>query len=123
MKVPVLLALLFAMPAAFAQAVNVSGDWNVTITSADGTLHGYAAFQQNGNAVTGWLGPSASDPIPITLDLKGNTLTIRTHPQPGRAVAFAQCEVTVSGDKMTGTIDHDKGTIEFVRGSSPEKQR
>jgi hypothetical protein len=111
----VLLSLFLAMPAAIAQAVNVSGDWKVTISTVDGTIHGYAAFKQNVDAVTGWLGPSASDPIPITLDLKGDKLTIRTHPQPGRNVAFAECEVTVGGDKMTGTSDKDQGMIEFVR--------
>ena len=114
---------MLALPAALAQGVNVSGDWKVTIKSADGTLHGYAAFHQNGEAVTGWLGPSPSDPIPITIVRNGNKLTIRTHPQPGRDVAFAECEVTVSGDKMTGTIDHDKGTIVFLRSSSFDKQQ
>ncbi len=116
----VLLSMLLGMPAATAQTVNISGDWSVAISTAEGAIHGYAAFHQNGNTVTGWLGPSAADPIPITLDLKGNKLTIKTHPQPGRNVAFAECEVTVSGDEMKGTIDGDKGTIEFVRTPSAE---
>jgi len=40
---------------------------------------------------------------------------VRTHPQEGRTVAFAQCDLTLNGDRMTGRIDTDKGTIEFVR--------
>ncbi len=80
-------------------------------------VHGVAGFTQNGNHVTGWLGPSETDPIPITLDLRENKLTIWTHPQPGRNVVFARCDVTVDGEKMSGTIDTDKGTIAFSRTS------
>ncbi|ERR1700722_3051229 len=107
------LLLALAVPAAFA--ADVSGKWRVTISTQDGKINGFAAFTQTGDAVTGWVGPSESDPIPISVALKGNKLTIRTHPQPGRNVAFDKCEVTVNGDKMTGTVDTDKGTIEFTR--------
>jgi hypothetical protein len=69
--------------------------------------------------VTGWVGPSKDDPIPIEGALKKNTLTIKTLPQPGRSVAFDRCTLTVRGDKMTGTTERhgaaDKGTIELVR--------
>jgi hypothetical protein len=65
--------------------------------------------------VTGWVGPDENDPIPINGILKGNKLTIKTSPQPGRTAAFEKCELTVGGDKMAGTIDTDKGKIEFVR--------
>ena len=110
------LGLLLAPSAVVAQAVNVQGDWNVTIVSkAEGTLHGFASFLQEGTSVMGWVGPSASDPIKITGVLKAGKFTIQTFPQPGRTVAFAVSEVIVDGERMTGTIDGDKGTIEFVR--------
>ncbi len=111
------LSLLFALWTPSALAADVTGRWDVRISASDGEIHGVAAFTQNGDQVTGWLGPSESDPIPITLALKGNKLTIWTHPQPGRNVAFDRCEVTVDGDKMRGTIDTDKGRIEFIRTS------
>jgi hypothetical protein len=101
-----------------ALAADVTGRWDVKIIStSDGEVHGVAGFTQNGNRVTGWLGPSEADPIPITLFLRENKLTIWTHPQPGRNVVFARCDVTVEGDEMSGTIDADKGTIEFIRTS------
>jgi len=110
------LGLLLAFSVPLASAADITGKWDVKIVSAsDGELHGVAGFTQNGNHVTGWLGPSESDPIPITLELKGNKLTIWTHPQPGRNVVFGRCDVTVESDKMSGTIDTDKGTIEFIR--------
>ena len=65
--------------------------------------------------MTGWVGPDENDPIPVTGDLKGNKLTIRTSPQPGRTAAFEKCELTVNRDKLVGAIGAGKGTIEFVR--------
>jgi hypothetical protein len=110
--------LLFALSVPSSLAADVTGRWDVKIISkSEGEVHGAAGFSQNGKHVTGWLGPSESDPIPITLDLNGDKLTIWTHPQPGRNVVFARCDVTVDGDKMSGTIDTDKGTIEFTRTS------
>lgn len=30
---------------------------------------------------------------------------LRTHPRPGRTVAFATCELTLDGDTMSGTTE------------------
>jgi hypothetical protein len=98
-----------------ALAADVSGKWKVKITTPDGEVIGVAQFWQDGNRVTGWLGPSESDPISITTALDGNKLTIWTHPQPGRNVVFARCDVSVESARMTGTIDTGRGKIEFVR--------
>jgi hypothetical protein len=111
----VLLSMLLALLVAPVRAADVTGKWRVTISTADGPITGVASFRQNGHAVTGWVGPSENDPIPITGVVKGNKLTIKTSPQPGRTAAFDKCDVTVNRDKMVGTIDSDKGTIEFVK--------
>jgi len=113
------LCVLLAISLTTARAADVTGHWHVTITAPEGTVTGVASFKQSGHTVTGWVGPSENDPIPITGVVKGNKLTLTTHPQPGRTVAFAQCEVTVSGAEMSGTIDTDKGTIKFVK-SAPQ---
>ncbi|SRR5258708_531566 len=111
-------SIFFLISLAFlAQPADVSGNWRVTISSADGQITGKASFKQSGDKVTGWVGPSENDPIPITGVVNGNTLTIKTSPQPGRTVAFDKCEVTLDGDKMVGTIDTDKGKIEFVKSN------
>ena len=109
-------ALLFASPA-LLQAADVTGNWQVTISASDGTMSGKASLKQSGHNVTGWVGPGENDPIPVTGTVRGRKLTIKTHPQPGRNVAFDECELTVSDEKMVGTIDGDKGRIEFTRGS------
>lgn len=118
----VLLIVMLALGVASARAADVTGHWQVTITTPDGTITGVAAFKQSGHAVTGWVGPSENDPIPITGVLKGNKLAIQTHPQPGRTVAFARCDLTVNPDKLAGTIDTNKGTIEFVKSKSPDRR-
>jgi hypothetical protein len=116
--VTALLSALLAVSGVAPQTADVTGHWRVTITASVGTVSGVAAFKRTGQAVSGWVGPSEDDPIPVTGVLKGNKLTIETHPQPGRTAAFARCDVTLNGDKMTGTIDTNQGTIEFVRTAS-----
>jgi hypothetical protein len=109
--------LLVVLLVAQARAADVAGNWRVTISTAKGAITGKASFEQTDGKITGWVGPDENDPIPVTGILKGNKLTIQTSPQPGRSVAFDKCDVTVSGGKMTGTIDTGKGKIEFVRSA------
>ena len=116
-----LLSLLLLAPSvAPARAADVTGAWTVTISTPDHTISGKASLKQTGSAVTGWVGPSEDDPIPVSGTVRGNKVTIKTSPQPGRMVAFDRCDLAVSGNKMTGTLDVDKGKIEFVR-STPSK--
>jgi hypothetical protein len=112
-----LIAMLLLGPfVAQSRAADITGAWRVTISMPDGeTITGYAGFKQADNAVTGWVGPAEDDPIPTTGVVEGNKITLTTHPQPGRTSAFAVCNITLSDGKMTGTIDTNKGTIEFVR--------
>jgi len=100
-----------------ARAADVSGDWRVTISTSDGTIVGKASLKQTGDRVTGWVGPGENDPIPVDGTIRGNKLILKTHPQPGRTVAFDKCELTIKGDKMIGAIDTDKGKIEFARST------
>lgn len=115
---PGLAGLLAALSAVVpALAADVTGGWRVTIWTPDRTITGKASLKQSGDKVTGWVGPRETDPIPVDGMLRGNKLTLKTHPQPGRAVAFDQCDLTLDGDKMAGTIDTDRGKIEFVRNT------
>jgi hypothetical protein len=118
-----LLCAFLSLSACLLWAASVAGRWRVTISTHDGQIVGVASLNENDGAATGWVGPSESDPIPISGVLKGNQLTIETHPQPGRTVAFARCELTIKGDRMSGTIDTDKGTIEFVKSAPSVRPR
>jgi hypothetical protein len=97
------------------KVVDVTGAWTVAITMPDGQAAGLAILSQDGTEVTGMIGPAETDMMPIDGTVSGNKVTLATHPRRGRTAAFAKCEVTVAGDRMTGTIDTDKGKIEFVR--------
>jgi len=109
--------LLLAPLVTQARAADVSGAWRVTISKSDGEITGKASLKQSGANATGWVGPDEYNPIPITGTLNGNKLTIKTAPQPGRTAAFHQCDLIVNGNKMVGTIDTDKGKIEFVKST------
>jgi hypothetical protein len=115
----VLLSLLLLAPAAPTLAADVTGSWQVTISTKDGTITGVASLKQAGDVVTGWVGHSKDDPIPIAGTLKKSKLTLKTSPQTGRTVAFDKCNLTVDGDKMSGTFEQsgstDTGTIKFIR--------
>jgi hypothetical protein len=100
-----------------ARAAEVTGNWRVTIFTSDGTITGKASLKQTGDTVTGWVGPSEDDPIPVNGAVTGKKLTLKTSPQPGRTVAFNKCDLNVDTDKMVGTIDVDKGKIEFIRST------
>lgn len=98
--------------------VDVTGNWQITISIAEGTIIGKRSLSQTGDVVTGWVGPSENDPISITGMFKKGKLIIKTLPQPGRTVAFDQVELTINADTMSGAIEngsHGKGTITFTR--------
>jgi hypothetical protein len=101
-------------------AADVSGQWAVTITAGGGKITGEASLQMAGEKVTGTIGPSGDATIPVEGTLEADRLTLKTKPRPGRTAAFETCEVRVTADKMTGTLqggDVGKGDIEFVRAA------
>ena len=111
--------LLFASAAANAGASDVTGRWKATISLGDETMTGVALLKQTGDEVTGSIGPDDQNQHPLDGVVKGNQVTLTTHPRPGRTVAFDTCYLTVDGERMTGTTERkgssDKGKIELVR--------
>lgn len=107
-------SLAWANPTAMA---DVTGRWRVTISGSGGAVAGVASIEQQGEKVTGSMGPSEDDTTPVSGVLKGDVLILKTHPKPGFSVPFDTCELTVNADRMTGSIGaaDEKRTIEFVR--------
>ena len=114
-----LVALLFSAVVGQAQAppqkVDVTGAWDVTITMSDGSVSGLAVLSQDGPKVTGMLGPALTDMFPVEGTWERDKLTILARPRTGRTTAFTKCELTGARERMTGTIDTNRGTIELVR--------
>jgi hypothetical protein len=97
------------------QKVDVTGAWDVTITMSGGSVSGLAVLSQDGAKVTGMLGPALTDMFPVEGTWDGDTLTLLARPRTGRTTAFTKCELTGTRERMTGTIDVTRGSIEFVR--------
>jgi hypothetical protein len=107
-----------ALMAVTALAADVAGRWSITITTSEGTINGLGSLKQTGDEVTGWVGPSEDQPIPVNGKFREGKLILKTLPQAGRTVAFDEVVLTIDRDTMSGTIEHGshgKGTIKFVR--------
>jgi hypothetical protein len=104
-----------------APTVDVTGAWSVTLTMPGRQATGLAILSQDGETITGMIGPAETDMMPAEGTVSGNTVTLMTRPRKGRTAAFAKCEMTVQGDRMTGTIDTDKGNVEFVKRKRPQR--
>jgi hypothetical protein len=98
-----------------APTIDVTGAWTVTFSMSGQQVTGLAILSQDGQKITGMIGPTETDMMPAEGTVSGNRVTLMTRPRTGRTAAFAKCEVTGDGDRMTGTIDTDKGQIEFVK--------
>ena len=112
------LALLLAaigQRQAQAQTVDVTGAWDVTITRPNGSVSGLAILSQDDGKIVGMLGAAVTDMFPVEGIWEGDKLTILARPRKGRTTAFAKCELMGTRERMTGTIDTDKGTIELIR--------
>jgi hypothetical protein len=117
-RIAIVSAFLMLCVSAPTEAADVSGNWEVTITTADGTITGTAVLKQTGDKVTGEIGPRADATIPIQGVLTESKLILKTNPRPGRTAAFETCDLTVGDEKMVGTIhggDAGTGTIEVQR--------
>jgi len=98
-----------------SRTVDVTGAWDVTITIRGRSVPGLATLSQDGSKITGMIGPAVTDMMPAEGTMERNRLTLFTRPRTGRTAAFVKCEATVTGDRMTGMLDTDKGRIELVR--------
>jgi hypothetical protein len=106
--VSVLCAFAFALilaASAPAQSVNVTGEWDLTITSPQGTRESKASFKQDGEKLTGaFKGPRGE--LPIEGTVKGKEIKFKY------TVKFQDQDLPIT---MTGNVDGDamKGEADF----------
>jgi len=122
MKTGSLLLCVLLLLSSAAFAADVTGTWVITISNpnSDGTQRsdsGMAVLKQNGNVITGTLGPDADRQNQISEGtIKDDKITLKVMPQPDRVMTF---ELTISGEKLTGTVERTgstaKGKAEFVK--------
>lgn len=123
MKTRILLLGLLMLLSSAAFAADVTGMWQITITSTgpDGATSqdkGMASLKQTGETITGWVGPDESRQTPVEGTIKDNKVILKASPRPERTMTF---ELTLSGEKLVGGItrtgDDRKGTAEFVKAA------
>ncbi len=103
-----LCAMAFAVvlaASAMAQSVNVTGDWDLTITSPQGTREAKATFKQDGGKLTGAL-KSPRGETPLEGTIKGKEIKFKY------TVKFQDQDLPIT---LTGNIDGDamKGDADF----------
>lgn len=111
--------LLLVSSVGNAVAADLTGRWKVTITLNGETMTGVALLKQTGDVITGSVGVDERNQHALDGVVEESTVTLTTHPGPGRTVAFAKCYLTAAGDKLTGTTEggdlREKATIELER--------
>lgn len=91
--------------AASAQSVDVTGDWDLTITSPNGTRNSKATLKQDGEKLSGMF-KSQRGELPITGSIKGKEIKL------SYTVKFQDQDLAIT---MTGNVDGDamKGEADF----------
>lgn len=97
-------ALILAASAT-AQSVDVTGDWDLTITSPNGTRSSKATLKQDGEKLSGMF-KSQRGELPITGSIKGKAIKL------SYTVKFQDQDLAIT---MTGNVDGDamKGEADF----------
>jgi len=100
-----LVCALVLTASATAQSVDVTGDWDLTITSPQGTQNAKASFKQEGDKLTGMFKGRRGD-LPIQGTVKGKEIKI------SYTVKFQEQDLAIT---MTGNVDGDamKGDADF----------
>ena len=124
MKLRLLLITALILLASSAFAADLTGTWQVAITASrpNGTVEtdkGIAVLKQNGDQITGTMGPDESRQTPIAEGtIKDNKVVLKMQQRPDRTMTF---ELTINGEKLVGTGertgDPQKATVELVKSS------
>lgn len=100
----VLVATLLAPAAAAAQAVDVTGKWDLSIDTPQGSRPAVITITKSGDTLTGTIGgPDGELPADIALKEKAITISFTVQTQNG-ALPLA-LSGTVEGNEMKGTMD------------------
>jgi hypothetical protein len=101
---PALIALvLFAVPA-FAQAPDITGKWEMSIGSSQGSLPATLTVTKEGDKLAGLLSSMQGD-VPTTVTLKEKAVSIEFAVQTPNGPLNIIMSGTVDGDAMKGTAD------------------
>jgi len=115
-----LVALMLTVPAQ-AQDVDVTGKWESTRETQQGTMTTTFTFEQDGNKLTGTLGSQRGDMEISDGSVEGNKISFKMVMTRGDSTMEITYSGTVEGDTITGTMQTPRGerpwTAQRVSGS------
>ncbi|MDX1567211.1 MAG: hypothetical protein R3223_05370 [Longimicrobiales bacterium] len=100
----VLLALLPGAGELAAQDVDVSGTWNMTVQSQQGTTNPSVTLRQDGQSLTGRYSSETLGDAEVTGSVNGNEITFSFTANMGGQSIPATYTATVEGDEMSGDL-------------------
>lgn len=108
---PVTVVLVLALSALFgpgqlsAQDVDVSGTWNMTVQSQQGTTNPTVTLQQDGQTLTGRYSSQTLGDADVTGSVDGNEVTFSFTAAMGGQSIPATYTATVEDDEMSGDLN------------------
>lgn len=88
-----------------AQAVDVSGTWNMTVQSQQGTTNPMVTLQQDGQDLTGHYSSQTLGEADVTGSVDGNEITFSFTAEMGGQSIPATYTATVEGNEMSGNLN------------------
>ena len=115
-----LVALMLTVPAQ-AQDVDITGKWESTRETQQGTMTTAFTFAQDGGKLTGTLGSQRGDMEISDGTIEGNKISFKIVMTRGDRTFEMMYSGTVEGDTITGTMQTPRGeqpwTAQRVSGS------
>ncbi len=106
-------------PATSVTPINVAGTYTISIDAAGQPMQGILSLTQNGTELTGTLqtqlGTSAVNAGRVTAD----GFTFNSSAEVGGTIVAFSVKATVSGGRVTGTIDSEHGVMPFTGTKNP----
>lgn len=87
-----------------AQDVDVSGTWNMTVQSQQGTTNPTVTLEQDGQSLTGQYSSQTLGDAEVTGSVDGNAITFSFTANMGGQSIPATYTATVEGDEMSGDL-------------------
>lgn len=88
-----------------AQEVDVTGTWNMTVQSQQGTTNPTVTLQQDGQSLTGSYSSQTLGEADVTGSVEGNEVTFSFTASVGGQSIPVTYTATVDGDGMSGNLD------------------
>lgn len=112
--VVLVLGLLLAGTFAAAQQVNVTGDWELTMTTPRGEMKTVYTFTQDGEKLAVKTTGRNGQEITGTGTVKGNEIEWSITRSTPRGEFTSTYKGKVEGDKMSGTVEFMQNPVEWT---------